>query len=72
MLYNSFQSTIVTQKSAASLGGIYTQIINVPSLEHPTQHPKLHIDCFSRFCTAHSRECLYIFTVCVKTRLTRD
>jgi len=35
MLYNSFQSTIVTQKSAASLGGIYTQIINVPSLEHP-------------------------------------
>jgi len=29
---------------------------------YPTQHPKLHLDRFSHFCTAHGRQCLY-FTV---------
>jgi len=29
---------------------------------HPTQHPKRHLDRFSRFCTAHGRTSLYFTT----------
>ena len=39
---------------------------NTCSWTYLTQHSKLHLDRFSRFCTAHGRESLY-FTVCVKT-----
>jgi len=38
---------------------------------HLTQHPKLHLDWFSRFHTAYGRESLY-FTMCIKTQLMRD
>jgi len=33
-------------------------VIQVPWTD-PTQHPKLHLDWFSCFCTAHGRESLY-------------
>jgi len=47
---------------------IYTHdVVHVP-WTHLTQHLKLHLDRFSRFCTAHGRKSLY-FTVCVRTRL---
>jgi len=38
---------------------------------HPAQHPKLHLNRYSCFCTAHGGESLY-FIVCIKTRLTCD
>jgi len=31
---------------------------------HPTQHPKLHLEWFSRLCTGHSTKSPY-FTICV-------
>ena len=57
-------------KSAHSRGACTPHAIHVP-WTHQTQHPMLHLDRFSRFCTARGRESLY-FAVCVKTRLTRD
>jgi len=59
MLYNAFKSGR-HPKSAFSRGAY----VPIP-WTHPTQHSKLHLDRFSRFCTGH-------FTMCVKTRLTRD
>jgi len=35
---------------------------------HSTQNPKLYLDRFKRFCTAHSRQTLH-FTTCFKTQL---
>ena len=29
------------------------------SVDHPTQHPKLHLDLYSHFCTAYGRKSLY-------------
>ena len=46
------------QKSVLSVGESALQYNNGP-WTHPTQHPKLHFDRFSRFCTAHGRESLY-------------
>jgi len=46
------------------------RVIHVP-LTHPTLHPKLHLDRFSRFCTAYGTVSLY-FTMCIKTWLMRN
>ena len=41
------------------VGHLYPpHLIHVP-WTHRTQHPKLHLDRFSRFCTAHDKETLY-------------
>jgi len=56
-LYNAFQSARHL-KSAPSRGASTSHVIDVP-WTHPTQHPKLHLDRFSRFCTAHDRESTY-------------
>jgi len=39
--------------------GICIPIKYVVPWVHPTQHPKRHLDRFSRFCTAHGRKSLY-------------
>jgi len=70
MLCNAFQSAI-HPKSALSRGGIYTHHVAHVPWSHLTQHLKLHLDRFSRFCAAQGRESLY-FTMCVRTRLKYD
>ena len=39
------------------MGASAPHVIHVP-WNHLTQHPKLHLESFSRFCTAHDRESL--------------
>jgi len=48
-------------------GRLHSRVIHVP-WTYLSQHSKLHLDRFSRFCTAHGGEALY-FTVCINTRL---
>jgi len=62
----AFQS-VTHPRSASFRGGIYTPCKHVP-WTHPTQHPKLYLDRFSRFYTAHGRESLY-FTMCAFKKL---
>jgi len=59
-----------TSKMPLPSGNLHSHIIHVP-WTHPTQHSKLHLDQFSRYCTAHGIESLY-FTMLVKTRLTHN
>ena len=59
MLYNAFQSARYSQ-SAYSRGGICTRCIHVPWIPL-SQHPRLRLDRFSRFCTAHDRESIQGF-----------
>jgi len=51
MLFNRLD----TPKVSFSVGTSALPSKMVP-LTHPTQHPKLHRDWFSRFCTAHCRD----------------
>jgi len=44
--------------SARSRVGVHPHVIHGP-WTNLTQHPKLHLDRFSRFRTAHDRESLY-------------
>jgi len=58
MLYNAFNQ-LDTPKIAPSHGGIYTPCNTVP-WTHPTQLPKLQLNRFSHFCTAHGGESLCV------------
>jgi len=49
---------------------IYTPC-DTHSLDPPDSASRMHLDWFSRLCTAHGRQSLYC-TTCVKMRLTRD
>jgi len=60
-----------TPKVPLPLGASTPHVIHVSCWTHPTRHPELHIDRFSRFRTAHGRVSLDL-TMCVKARLTRD
>jgi len=69
MLYNALFARY--PKSVPSRGVSTPHLIHVPRTRL-TQHSELHLDRFSRFCTAaHGRQSLY-FTMRVKTRLTCD
>ena len=57
MLYNALQLPR-TPKVPIPMGSSYTLVLHV-SRTQPTQHPKLHLDLFSQFCTAHASESLY-------------
>jgi len=46
-------------KSASSRCGICIPILRIVPWVNQTQHPKRHLDRFSRFCTAHRRASLY-------------
>ena len=59
-----------TPKVALPVGHLHLHVIRILRT-HPTQHSELHLDRFSRFCRADGRESLH-FTMCVRTRLTRD
>jgi len=61
MLYNAFQSA--RQPQSVLMRGVYTPCHTCP-WTHQTQHPKLPLDQFSRFCTAHGRESIH-FATCI-------
>jgi len=46
-----------TEKCLFPWGRVHCHLIH-GSLDHPTQHPVLHLDRFNRFCTDHGRESL--------------
>ena len=49
MLYNVFFQLARYPKSDTSIAGASTPCVIHVSWTHPTQHPKLHLDRFSRF-----------------------
>jgi len=63
MLYNALLIGKVPLLVQAS-----TSLVRHVPWTHLSQHPKLHLDRFSYFCTALRRDSLY-FTMCVKTWL---
>jgi len=50
--------TRTVQWHSPGVASLYTHVIH-GSWTHPTQHPKLHLRKYSRFCTPHGRVCIY-------------
>jgi len=59
MLYNTFNRPD-TPEVPLPMEASAAHVIHVPCTQ-PTQHPKLHVDWFSRFCTAHGRGSLSLW-----------
>jgi len=55
-----------TPKVPLPMRHLHSYVMHVP-WTHLTHHSKLHLERFSRFCTAHGRDYVYV-TMCAKTR----
>jgi len=63
--YNAFQFAR-RPNGAPSVGHQYPRVTH-GSVGHPTQHRRLHLDRFSRFCRVHDRDRSHMSTVAMRS-----